>query len=336
MKATRAGILGSALCILTCGGVLGCSDKEDPRPTPSRDGVTELVLPGNDFYPEGIAASADNTLYVGSLMTGQIVRVRPGKSEAEEFVAPRTIVTGTVGLYVQEDKQYLWLCSNVFGTSNAPELIAVSLSTGQAVHRHVFPAQEGAGSGFCNEIAQDTAGNLYATDSFLGRIIRVPASRLETDNSAEVWVRDDAFLGPQGQFGLNGLAYNGASTLYAVKTADGKLFRIPIGANGAAGTVQEVVLDRPLVGPDGLKFSSSVGLVVSEQYASAVSRIALNSDGSGTVTKLVEGLADPTSVELAEGSAWVSESQLSHVTGGSNAPPLTLPFHVRRVSLPKQ
>jgi sugar lactone lactonase YvrE len=335
MKTSSVSILGSALCILACGGVLGCSEEEEPQPTPSRDGVTEIALPGNDFYPEGIAASADNTLYVGSLMTGQIVRIRPGKSEAEEFVAPRSIVTGTVGLHVQEDKQYLWLCSNVFGTSNAPELIAVSLSTGQAVHRHVFPAQEGAGSGFCNEIAQDKAGNLYATDSFLGRIVRVPAGKLDTDNSAEVWARSDAFYGPQGQFGLNGLTYDGASTLYAVKTADGKLFRIPIGTGGAAGTVQEVTLDRPLVGPDGLKYSASAGLVVSEQYATAVSRIALSADGGGTVTKLLEGLKDPTSVELAEGSAWVSESQLTHLTS-ANPPPLTLPFYVRRVSLPKQ
>lgn len=43
-------------------------------------------------------------------------------------------------------------------------------------------------------------------------------------------------------------------SLYAVKTADGKLFRIPITGTGAAGTVQEVPLDQPLVGPDGLKY----------------------------------------------------------------------------------
>ncbi|MCP3142383.1 SMP-30/gluconolactonase/LRE family protein [Pyxidicoccus xibeiensis] len=332
MKASRVGILGSALWVLACGGVFGCS--EDEAPVPSRDGVTELILPGDDFYPEGIAAGADDTLYVGSLMNGRIVRVRPGSARAEDFVAPRAIVTGVVGLLVQEEKQYLWLCSNVFGTPDAPELIAVSLSTGQAVHRHVFPAQQGAGSGFCNELALDTAGNLYATDSFLGRIIRVPAARVDTDNSAEVWIQADALYGPQGQFGLNGLAFDGASSLYAVKTADGKLFRIPITAGGAAGAVQEVPLDRPLVGPDGLKHSASAGLVVVEQYGTAVSRIALGADGRGAVTKLQEGLKDPTSVELAEGSAWVSESQLSHLTSPT-PPPLELPFRVRRVSLPE-
>jgi hypothetical protein len=74
--------------------------------------------------------------------------------------------------------------------------------------------------------------------------------------------------------------------------------------------------------------------VVVEQYGTAVSRIALSTDGRGTVTKLQEGLKDPTSVELAEGSAWVSESQLSHLTS-TTPPPLELPFRVRRVSLPE-
>lgn len=334
MKTSRTGLVVGALCVVAWGGGSGCSEDERPEPAPTRDGVTEITLPGDDFHPEGIAVSADNTLYVGSLTTGQIVRVRPGSSQAEEFVAPRSIVTGTVGLHVQEDKQYLWLCSNVFGTQNAPELIAVRLSTAQVAHRHVFPAQQGAGSGFCNEIAQDTAGNLYATDSFLGRIIRVPAGRVDTDNSAEVWAQSESFFVPQGQFGLNGLAFDGASSLYAVRTEGGKLFRIPITASGAAGTVQEVPLDRPLVGPDGLKHSAALGLIVAELYGKAVSRIALGADGRGTVTMLQEGLKDPTSVEMAEGSAWVSESQLSHITGNP-PPPLTLPFYVRRVSLPR-
>ncbi|HZI12760.1 MAG TPA: hypothetical protein VE153_20430 [Myxococcus sp.] len=330
----KASVLKGALLVLACGGVFGCAEDEEPTPPPSRDGVTEVALPGDNFYPEGVAASADTTLYVGSLFTGQVVRVRPGSSQAEDFIAPGAIVTGVVGLHVQERKQYLWLCSNVFGTPNAPELIAVSLSTGQAVHRHVFPAQQGVGSGFCNEIAEDTAGNLYASDSFLGRIIRVPAARVDTDNSAEVWAQSDALLAPQGQFGLNGLTFDGMASLYAVKTADGKLFRIPITASGAAGSVQEVVLNQALVGPDGLKYSATAGLIVSEQYASAVSRITLSADGRGTVTRLQQGLKDPTSVELAEGSAWVSESQLSHLTGNP-PPPLVPPFRLVRVPLPR-
>ena len=39
-------------------------------------------------------------------------------------------------------------------------------------------------------------------------------------------------------------------------------------------------------------------------------------------------------VEIAEGSAWVSEGQLSAVTV-PNSPPAKLPFKVRRVQLPQ-
>ena len=38
-------------------------------------GDTDIVLPGNDFYPEGVAAAPDGTLYVGSFNLGTIVRI---------------------------------------------------------------------------------------------------------------------------------------------------------------------------------------------------------------------------------------------------------------------
>jgi sugar lactone lactonase YvrE len=295
--------------------------------------VTQIVLPGNDFYPEGIAVASDNTLYVGSVTTGQIIQVKPGSGEAEDFVAPKAIVTGVVGLYVQRDQKYLWLCSNVFGTTDAPQLIAVDLQTAKAAHRHTFPAKAGAGSGFCNEIAEDSAGNIYATDSVIGRIIRVKADRREVDESAEVFVSAPELDPAQGQFGLNGIAYDGQSSLYGVKTGDGKLFRIPITASGAAGSPQAITLDKALLGPDGLKYVEGVGLIVAEQYGKAVASIALSADGRGTVARFQEGLADPSSLEIAEESVWVSEGQLSTLVT-PNAPPPTLPFKVSRVQLP--
>ena len=76
-----------------------------------------------------------------------------------------------------------------------------------------------------------------------------------------------------------------------------------------------------------------LGLIVAEQYGKALSRITL-AGNQGTVTRLQEGLDDPSSVEIAEGSAWVSEGQLSAITV-PNSPPAKLPFKVRRVELPQ-
>jgi sugar lactone lactonase YvrE len=333
MKKSRALILRGVA--VACLSLAGCSDDEEPINPPSRAGVTEIVLPGSDFYPEGIAVASDNTLYVGSVTTGQIIQVKPGSAQAEDFAAAKSVsTTGVVGLYMQRDQKYLWVCSNVFGTTNAPELIAVDPKTAQAVHRHTFPEQAGAGSGFCNEIGEDSAGNIYATDSFLGRVIRVKADQAATNNFAEVFVSDAQLAPAQGQFGLNGITFDGQGSLYVVKTGDGKLFRIPIAASGTPGTLEPITLDKTLMGPDGLKFVSGLGLIVAEQYGKALSRITLSGAGLGAVTRLQEGLADPSSVEIAEESAWVSEGQLSTlVTPG--APPPTLPFKVRRVQLPK-
>src|SRR5690606_24381783 len=41
---------------------------------------------GPDYYPEGIAAAADGTLYVGSIMQGVISKVPAGSTTAEPFV----------------------------------------------------------------------------------------------------------------------------------------------------------------------------------------------------------------------------------------------------------
>lgn len=333
MRTSTALSLRSMAVTLACLSAAGCSDEEEPLPPPSRTGVMEIVLPGNDFYPEGIAAAADNTFYIGSVMTGQIIQVKPGSAQAEDFVAPKAIVSGVVGLHVQRDQKYLWLCSNVYGTTDAPQLIAVDRQTAQAVHRHTFPVEGNSGAGFCNEITEDSAGNLYASDSVLGRIIRVKADRREHDESAEVFIRATELAPQQGQFGLNGLAYDGQSSLYTVKTVEGTLFRIPITASGAAGALQAIPLDKALLGADGLQYMNGRGLIVAEQYGKAVSHIAL-ADNRGTVTRIQEGLDEPSSLVIAEESAWVSEGQLSALTV-PNAPPAELPFKVRRVPLPK-
>ena len=332
MKTSRAFVLrGVAMAFLS---LTGCSQETETPTTPSRTGVTEIVLPGSDFYPEGLAVASDNTLYVGSVMTGQIIQVKPGSAQAEDFVAPRSISkTGVVGLYMQRDQKYLWVCSNVYGTMDAPQLIAVDPKTAQAVYRHTFPEQTGAGSGFCNEIAEDSAGNLYATDSYLGRVLRVRADQRANNSLAEVFISAPALAPAQGQFGLNGLAYDGQSALYVVKTGDGKLFRIPIPASGSTVTLEPITLDKALLGADGMKYVSGLGLIIAEQYGKAVSRITL-SGSTGAVTRLQDGLADPSSVEIAEESAWVSEGQLSALTV-PGAPPAQLPFKVRRVQLPK-
>ena len=44
-----------------------------------------IDLPGDRMFPENIAATVDGTLYVGSLGSGGIIRVKPNSTQAESL-----------------------------------------------------------------------------------------------------------------------------------------------------------------------------------------------------------------------------------------------------------
>src|SRR5215510_885237 len=65
----------------------------------SRSNAPGLIVPGDNFFPESIAATPAGTLFVGSVVTGEILRFGPGSTNAETFV-PAGVNTGTAGVLV--------------------------------------------------------------------------------------------------------------------------------------------------------------------------------------------------------------------------------------------
>jgi hypothetical protein len=124
-------------------------------------------------------------------------------------------------------------------------------------------------------------------------------------------------------FGVNGIAF-AAGAVLAVNTTSGALVRIPVDT----AVIEAVELERPLAGPDGLRVAGDRAIVV-EQFAGSVSSIDLT---TGVIATLATGLVDPTSLDVIDGAAWVSEGQLHHLF---DAPPTApdLPFLVVRVPL---
>jgi sugar lactone lactonase YvrE len=287
-------------------------------------GAGEFVsLPGKAFYPEGITALGDGTLYVGSVSEGTIVRVPPGASEpVEEPFAEMTEngLLNTVGLLADENSGTLWVCSSdLMGTKLFPPGVkGFDLATGEAAGSFDFP-----GGGFCNDLALDSAGNLYATDSEGTRILRLPAG----GKALEVWVEDERFGG--ALFNLNGIEVDG-DAVYTVHSGTGQLFQIPIGRDGAPGKVTEVALAKPLESPDGLRLESSGTLLVVEGVG-RLTRIALGGKAP-EVTVVAEGLDAPTTATVVGGDAWVVEGQLDHLLDPKQGAP-ELPFKVVRVPL---
>jgi hypothetical protein len=78
----------------------------------SRCGADGLELPGDAFYPEGIAIGGDGTVYVGSLATGEVVRFPGGTGPAETFVASGGALTNTVGLLYDSARSIIWACTS--------------------------------------------------------------------------------------------------------------------------------------------------------------------------------------------------------------------------------
>lgn len=257
-------------------------------------GEAAITLPGNAFFPEGIAAAADGTLYVGSITQGSIVRIPADSTtpDAEELVEPGVAQRGVIGLVVDDDRDRLWFCDSS-PLEPGGDLVGVDLETGEEEVRHAMPdpgaggdaADAGADAGeadagaaapatFCNDVIVAPDGDLFATDSS-GRIFRVASADVDDANSASVWLEHSAISPPPGGFGANGLDLVGDTLIIA---ANG-LVAVDSTSNDPASTVRTISLTEggaaaTLCGPDGLQTvpGSDNQIVVVENGACATPR----------------------------------------------------------------
>ncbi|HWO08815.1 MAG TPA: hypothetical protein VNN80_05025 [Polyangiaceae bacterium] len=175
--------------------------------TPAADTVE---LPGADYYPEGIAAASDGSLYIGSIMQGVISKVAPGTTVATPFVTRGVARRGVIGVTVDAARQLLWFCDSnpkLEEARKAGELVGVRLSDGTEVARHVLPPLDGKAP-FCNDTIVSPDGALWITESAGGRVFRVPANAALTSGTAEAWVTGgEVGPPPSGGSGANGLEW---------------------------------------------------------------------------------------------------------------------------------
>lgn len=294
----------------------------EPGPAASeRDAVDSIPLFGESFFPEGVAVRADGTIYVGSLATGEIVHVPPGLAKPQAFIPAGAL--GIVGILVDNTADILWACEVDLALQAPGALKAYNATSGEEQLSVEVPA-----GSFCNDLTLDDMGNLYATDSFSGTIRRLPAGA----NAFETWINDPDLSVPQGEFGLNGIAWTDGA-LYTVVTSTGSLYRISLEADGLAGTPEQIPLDEALGGPDGLKVLPDGRLLVVDNGSGSVKVITLGGAVAEVMT-IRNGMDVPTTGDLEGDSAWVAEGQFDHLFPGGDPNPPSLPFQVRRVRLP--
>ncbi|HEX6274428.1 MAG TPA: SMP-30/gluconolactonase/LRE family protein [Polyangiaceae bacterium] len=299
------------------------------------------------FFPEGVALDRDGNFYLGSMYLGLIYKANAESDEAVPFIhAGTNDLVSVLGMYAEDgdgsdaNPGTLWVCSSDAGNGSragtAPvALKAFNLKTGAPTGSWPWPAPTPADpnvsvNGFCNDITVDAEGNVYATDSWYPRILRLPKTGRTSTTPLEIWKTDPRF--GEDMWHLNGIDVDQATrTLYVVENHPGGLFKIPINTDGSAGTVTPIATSPALRGPDGLKVIAPNLLATGE--GSGVSLIEVTGN-TATVTEVFQGLDGIATLALHQASAWIVENQGDHFWNSANAGPnADPPFRLVEVPL---
>ena len=256
---------------------------------------TEVTIAESAVQAENLTSSRDGTVYFGSMAKGTIYRATPGATQAEPWILASTSgLTRVLGVLADDKTNTLWVCQNPPGTPGAPPsgqaaLRSFDLKSGVAKGTYPFPAN----SGICNDIAVSADGSAYASESFRGRVHRLKPGA----TALEVWASDSAIAV------IDGLAFLADGSLYVNNFMSGKLFRIPVKADGSAGAVVPIETSLPLNRPDGLR-AAGPGILIQAEQQGRVAELTINGDRA-EVRVLKDGLARPSGVTMVGDSAVV-------------------------------
>ncbi len=211
------------------------------------------------LYPEGIDYDANgNRFLVSSLREGIVGAVR-GDGNYQVLSQDSNMVSA-VGIRIDSARDRVLVCNSDVGVSvhTKPEnqgklagLGVFQLSTGALIKYIDLAALSQGGGHFCNDIALDSNGTAYATDSFSPIIYKISA-----DLNASVLLKNERFAG-EG-FNLNGVVVKD-DYLLVTKYNEGVLFKIPL---NDPEKFSQVTIAETFPGADGLLWAADGSLIV--------------------------------------------------------------------------
>ena len=184
--------------------------------------------------------------------------------------------------------------NNTGGRGGAPivgqtALRSFDLKTGGPKGTYPFPTN----GGVCNDIAVSPNGTVYATESFGNRVHRLRPGATELD----VWITDPQLAA------VDGVALLADGAVYVNTFSSGRLFRIPVNADGSAGVIVPIETSLPLRRPDGLRTVGPQTLIQAEGQG-RLTELTINGNRAD-VRVVQEGLTAATGVTIVGNSALV-------------------------------
>jgi len=282
-------VLGAAALVLATAGAYAAPP------------INEIVLPGKGIFPESITSTSDGTLIVGSLGHGNVSRIAPGKTAAEEWIKPGTGgLNGVLGVFADEKGKNLWVCSNnLENKGEATSAKAFDLKTGALKGTYALPG-DGA---LCNDIATAADGTAYISDTRQNSILMLkPGAK-----ALEVVAKDPLLAG------ADGLAFGDTTILYVNSVSANKLLRLDLGPDGKAKGVIDLKLSRPIDRPDGMRAIGKNRLLLAEN-SGKMSIVTFEGPGmqNAVIKTIKEGLESTPGVTATRGMAWIVEGKLNY------------------------
>ncbi len=266
--------------------------------------LPDIVMDGTNLYPESMSSAADGTVYIGS-MKGIVFRARPGSAKATAWIKPNTrngILT-LLGVLVDDASHALWLCSSPGALRTPPvtgtaSLMVFDLKTGRQRGNYPFPAP----ASVCNDISVAPNGDVYASDTPNGRILRLAKG----EKSLTVFAQDARLKG------IDGLVFGGNGVLYVNNVTSNQLLIVDIHPDGTAGPITQMVLSQPVAGPDGFRFIGGNRFLLAEGNAGRVDLVTI-SGIRADIHVLREGLQSPPAVTLVGNTVYALEGKIGYL-----------------------
>jgi len=252
-------------------------------------------------FPESLTSTADGTLIVGSIGTGQIYKAAPGAATADSWIAAVTDgPTAVLGVYADEANKTLWACYSdlaLFAGAGGKASMLRSYDLSSGALKTAVTLGEGT---FCNDIATTADGKAYAADTAGGQLFKVAPGA----TTAEPFFKDAALAS------LDGLSFGPDGALYLNGVSTNKLFRLTM-ADGKPGTLTELKLSQEIKGPDGMRFGEDGVLYLAENGNAQVDAVTIEGDTATIKVVGKDAWDSPTAVTKVGSTLWVVEAKFS-------------------------